>query len=172
MGTKVSGPGIDTTTVRVLTSGTYRRSEISQLSLSFSSGTELEVTQVATDLVADDSKDTVFTWLRIHFMLFDSAEVMPFEYALIRCDTGDALQDMNSDSTMEELQQEGRILARGIKFVGDVNAGGPCPLIKIEKYKVVVPDGEELRLVVKPMSAGTASGGVIRGVLEWREAGN
>ena len=157
--------------VRHVTSGTYHRDIIIQRSLTFTAGTEWEVPELATNIVADDGRDALFSWVRCVFWVYDEGTRHLYEWFVIRCDKDEALQDMNTDSVVENLHKQGRILRRDIVQVFDPEAGN-IKKNKFELYNVKLDDDEELRLVVRPITTGGASAGAADGVLEWREVGD
>lgn len=155
-----------------VTQGTYNRAILYQAALSQTAGTEFEVTDVATNIIADNSRDALFSWVRIQLMvIYTGADFIIDEAALIRCDKDDATQNLNDSDVMEQLQKEGRILWRGLFACGDITSGGRYAMLKIEKYKVVLQNDEELRLLIRPYGSAADSGTYLAGLLEWREVG-
>lgn len=162
--------GISEVSLSHVTSGTYQREIISQTGLTFAAGTEAEVTAIAANVIADDAKDALFSWVRVSFVLYSTAEEMVYEWALIRCDKDDATQDLNDSPTVELLQKEGRILKRGMATV-PVPSNSPVRWQRFSVYQVQLFDDEELRLLIRPITGSSAATGRIYGLLEWREVG-
>lgn len=155
-----------------VTQGTYNRELIYHAAVSFTAGTEYEVTAVATNIIANDSRDALFSWIRAQIMVvYTGADFLIMEWALLRCDKDAATQDLNDSETMELYQKQGRILHRGLFACGDITSGGSYARINFEKFKVVLPNDEELRLLLRPMGTTADSSTYIAGVLEWREVG-
>lgn len=157
--------------VRVVTSGTYQR-ELVDTSFAWQAGTEVEETVMSTYITAT-TKDELFSWIRYNVAVFgQGAAGVLFEYAVFRCKSADATQDMNDSDAMEYLQKEGRILTRGIVSQGDWAAGLSSKLLKMEFFNVKIPDDEELRFLIRPIfPAGPYANSRIIGLLEYRKVG-
>lgn len=153
-----------------VTRGTYQREVFSQLALTFAGATEDEVDAVATNIVASADKDELFSWVRCQFKVHSVAEAFHYEWMLIRCLSADAMQDLDDSDTMEYLQKEGRVLKRGLVSVALPNYAA-ARWQKFEVYNVALNDGEELRLLIRPLVGSTADAGRIYGLLEWRQVG-
>lgn len=156
--------------VQFLTSGTYKREEDDNTGVSYTAGTEVEISVVANNLFASLTEDVMFSWARCEAYLFDTTKYQLYEWALIRCAQADALQDLNDEDAVAALHREGRLLKRGMIYQ---NAApyGRCKPIKFEVYNVKLLPAEELRLVVRPLvssGAGTIEEHI---VLEWRKVG-
>lgn len=149
-----------------VTSGTYQRELESLQAQSWTADTEVELPELATDIVAS-GQDEMFSWIRGHYMLWDTASALALEYAVIRCKSTDALQDLNDGSTMEALQKEGRIFKTGLLAVQIYTR---IIEIKFEFKQVKLPDGEELRLVIRPLRTTSNSTEIVAKV-EWRKIG-
>ena len=165
-GNVVSSPA-----VKHLTSGTYHRELINTTGMQFVAGTEREIVEVAANIVADDGRDALFSWVRCQLWVIDTAGRCFGELAVIRCDAGEALQDLNDDTVVENLHKQGRILWRALFQSCDPDGGG-VKLHKFELYNVKLDDDEELRLVFRPMNDAAGATCEYRGILEWREVGN
>lgn len=167
---KKGGGGTSSQAISHVTSGTYHRDIISLADQTWATGSEFEVTTVASHIVADDSRDALFSWIRAKMYIFSIAERQFYEYAVIRCDKDEALQDLDDDTVMENLHKQGRILRRDLIMCCDPD-GGSVPAVKFELYNVKLDDDEELRMVVRPIVASSAASGNVFGLLEWREVG-
>lgn len=133
-------------------------------------GTEAEVLAVATDIAGSATADTMYSWIRAKIYLLNTAvEPLVYEWALIKCQSTDALQDLSDEAVMEKLQKESRIFAREFHATGK-NESGLKP-ISFELYNVKLDLGEELRLVVLPHRSTAGATAEYYGVLEWRQVG-
>lgn len=163
-------PGVSQAVAHV-TSGTYHRDLIEAgAGVQWVTGTEVEVTQVAEHIVADDGRDALFSWIRMQFWLYDTAQRTMGEWAVIRCDKDEALQDLNDDVVVENLHKQGRILRRDMFMSCDPD-GGSIKRHKVELFNVKLDDDEELRLVIRPWVSAAGATCYATGILEWREVG-
>lgn len=153
-----------------VTSGTYHRTLIDTAPAQWVADTEVEETHVSTEIVADDGRDALFSWIRVQFYLYDTESRTFGEWMLIRCDAGEALQDLNDDTVVENLHKQGRILRRDLFMSCDPD-GGSIKRHKFELYNVKLDDDEELRLVIRPWVSAAAATCFVRGIIEWREVG-
>lgn len=169
MGTRVSGP-TSSAAVAHVTSGTYHRDLIENTGLTLVEGTEYNVGAIQTNIVADDGRDALFSWVRCQLWAYDTTKRAFGEFALIRCDAAEGTQDLNSDTVVENLHKQGRILWRKIAHSCAPDGGG-ISLHKFEVYNVKLDDNEELRLVYRPWNGSAASSFDFKGILEWREVG-
>lgn len=151
--------------------GTYQRDLIADTAQSWTGATEFEVDELS-DAVFASGKDEMYSWVRGMVFLYDSDAFWGYEWMVIKCDSADALQDLNNNSAVEDLLKEGRIFARGLHMLPAPSTGAPVRPIKFEFYKVELQDGEELRLVIRPLITCNAGKGYIYGILEWRQVGN
>lgn len=171
MPTKPAKSGsFSTTAVSYVTQGTYQR-EIEALSgQAWTSGTEFELETVSDNIVAATAnKDELFSWVRGNYIVSISGTNMVYEWMIIRMDSADALPDLNSSSVVEALQKDKRIFARGFEYISNTTYQTPRR-IKFELYNVKLRYGEELRLVIRPLST-TADAGIVNGLFEWRQVG-
>lgn len=161
-------PGVTTTTLQHAVSGTYQTEQIN-VSADLTAGTEWELAVMAANILANtDSKDEVFSWIRLTMVSYDTAQGIVFEWFVVRCLITDALQDMDDEGVVEALQKDNRILRRGFYRTGSplyTNA----PILDEEFHKVRLRYGEELRFIVNPIYCGAAQ--FFQGRLEWRQQG-
>lgn len=170
MSPKMKDSGASAAAIAFVTQGTYQRDIISLTGQAWTAGTEFEIADVSDVIIADTAdKDELFSWVRGQMYIFISGSAAAFEWMLLRQDTADGLPDLNTNSVVEELQKDKRILARGF-YLTATHSYQPPPKVKFEVYKVPLRYGEELRLVVRPLST-TADQGTVYGLLEWRQVG-
>lgn len=157
--------------VQFVTSGTYQRDIVYQDSIQWAAGTEDEVDQVATSIAGSGTEDTMYSWIRGKIYINNnSGEHMCYEWALIKCQSADAMQDLNDAAAMEKLMRESRIFGRDIWACGATRTS--LKPVKFELYQVKLQVGEELRLVVRPV-VGSAAGSVgYMGLIEYRKVGS
>lgn len=156
--------------VQFVTSGTYQRALVYQDNMTWVANTEDEVDGVAAAIAGDVTKDTMYSWIRAKIYVNNNvAEHMGFEWALIKCASGDALQDLNSAADMEKLMKESRIFARDVQYYS-LSRGSVKP-IRFELFNVKLNLGDELRLVVRPLCASAGASMYYIGLIEWRQVG-
>lgn len=156
--------------VDFVTKGTYQRLLVEPAVVQHVSGTEGEITAIAGVILTPAEGDAMFSWIRYKSFIYSTDAVgdkLLFEYALIKCGTGDALQDLNDSVKMEDLHKQSRVFARDTIFV----RSGDAKTIKFELFNVALDNGEELRLVIRPWITTTGASVFHRGVLEWRQVG-
>lgn len=152
-----------------VTAGTYNRVTIAADTLDWTSGAEWELTDLATN-VAASGKDELYSWIRAKIYVCATGERCVYEYAVIKCASTDALQNLDDSPTVELLHKQHKVLARDIMMV-------PAPVnssvkpVKFEFFNVQLNDGEELRLVIRPIATNTVDLGTYYGLLEWRKVG-
>lgn len=149
--------------------GTYQRELISYTSLTQVVGTEYELAMVATKLLASGADERI-KWARFHVLCFDIGQFVTGEWMLYKCLSTDADIDMNTAATIELLQKRGNLLKRGY-YVSSKADYGKLQGIKFEIYNVDLNDGEELRLLIRPIQISGANTFNIQGELEYRIAG-
>lgn len=171
MPTKPAKSGsFSTTAVSYVTQGTYQREIVNTTAQAWTLGTEFEIPTISDNIVAATAnKDELFSWIRANLMVYISGAQMIYEWMLLRMDSADALPDLNTSSVVEELQKDSRILARGFEHIPNGYYAG-MRRIKFEKYNLKLRYGEELRLVIRPLTT-TADAGTIHGLFEWRQVG-
>lgn len=149
--------------------GTYQRELIADAPADWAVGTEVEQTTVATKLVASGQDERVL-WARFSVYVYDASVPTITEWMLLKCLATDAIQDMNDSSAIELLLKRGKILKRGYHHANANLAYGSASKVKWEIFNVDLNDGEELRMLFRPvLNAGTATSVV--GELEYRLAG-
>lgn len=148
--------------------GTYQRELIYTGPTDWTVGTEVEQATVAQYLVAS-GQDEKILWARFHCFLFDTTVATITEWMLIKCSATDAIQDLNDSAVIELLLKRGKILKRGWHRDSS-EAYGNSRAIKWEVYNVNLNDGEELRMLFRPVTNAGANQMVI-GELEYRIAG-
>jgi hypothetical protein len=157
--------------VDFVTGGTYQRNVVNETGITFTAGTEIEGTSLASVIVADVAdQDSLFSWVRGKLYIYHNSLPIIFEWMIIKCLGTDALQDLNDNAVVEKLHKESRIMARDVSY-GGTPTYVPPKNIKFEFYNVKLDTGEELRLVIRPILGGAGATGVICGLLEWREVG-
>jgi hypothetical protein len=154
--------------VKFLTSGTYRMSDWSDPVLGFVADTEVEVPIVSTEVYASGT-DEMYSFVRGKFWFTCTTTSSIAEWYLLKCLATDATQDLSNDTVVEGLQVDRRIFARGV-FTTGIEGYSPFGVIKFAKYNVKLRDGEELRLLVRPIKAGAVTIKAY-GILEWRKVG-
>lgn len=159
---------ISTTALEHVTRGTYHRASVDTGSQTWTISTELELDELS-DVLAASGKDEMFSWIRYQFWLYSAASACRFEWMLVKQLSTEALPDMNDDATMEYLFKERKIFARGLMAQTAPTYG--VRMIKGELYNVKLSDGEELRFVIRPMTAGL-SDMAEKGLIEYRQIGN
>lgn len=154
-----------------VTKGTYQRDTVALEGQNWAQGTEFEIPDLAAVILADTAdKDELFSWIRGQVFVYDNVAGWSYEWAIIKCDVGDGLQDLNDNSATEILHKEGRLFARGLAMTPG-NTYGVARPIKFELFNVNLRYGEELRLVIRPLKATSAGGGYVYGIIEWRQVG-
>lgn len=154
------------TDVNAAIAGTFHRDVDSSSDWDLVKDTEVEIPTVSDNIVANGS-DKYFRWIRIWFWAQGGAGIqVPLEYVLMRCKSTDALIDLNSAAEFELAQKQSRILAHGWYFVNEGQYVA-AKLLSLNKYKIQLYDGEELRLVFRP--AYSAVDTIYEAVVQWRE---
>lgn len=160
------------TQVEFLAKGTYQRMEFETTLNDFVAGTEQVVTAMSDNIAAPETTEAMYSWIRFTTFVVDQGDWSVFEYAVVRCDADDAMQNLNDETAVEELHREGRILSRDLVMQ-------PAPLygrmreLELEFYNVKLLPDEQLRFIVRPLRTSAGSAGQARayGVLEWRQVG-
>jgi hypothetical protein len=153
-----------------MTAGTYQRELSSQTAITWTGGTETEVTALANSIVANVAdQDEMWSWIRFQFYVGHSSAFMYYEYMVIKCLATDATQDLNSSSVVESLHKQSRIFARGLMY--SCSSAGASKPIKLELYNVKLEYGEELRLLIRPLHDVVGATGMVYGLLEFRRVG-
>lgn len=151
-----------------VTRGTYQRALVEETGQTWAVGTEFEAEDISDVLVAS-GKDEMFSWIRYQLWLYQTDGPCKYEWMLVRQASADPLPDMNDSSVMEYLFKEKKIFSRGLMAQTEDTYG--LRALKAELFNVKLYDGEEIRLVVRPISSVTATG-VQRGIVEYRKIGN
>lgn len=165
------GPGSPSApSLKYVTQGTYQRDIVLTESQTWTIGTEFEVTDLSDVIIASTvSKDELFSWVRGQIFCYKTGDGFLFEWMLIRQKTADSLPDLNDNAAVELLQKEKRIFARGL-----VHQPAPeyskLSAVKFEVFNVGLRYGEELRFVVRPLTAASGTG-FLKGLIEWRQVG-
>lgn len=159
-----SGP----TGLQFVTSGTYQREVVNQSGLDLVVGTEAEIPELATNIVC--TEDALLSWVRMHWAHYSHTEAELYEWFVIKCQSSDGIQDLSSATVVEDLQRLKKIFGRGV-VTQCAAAYGKVKVMKLEFFQVKLNRGEELRLVLRPILANTASAGKYFAVLEWRQVG-
>lgn len=173
-GSPKRGPQVSTAAMKHVTSGTFNIAYLTSTGEQYIIATSNEVAAPALYLKADD-KDEMYSWIRLNAFIFDSADDLIFEYALIRCLQDDALQALDDADTLEYLMKEKRILKRGIHAAPCYGAttGSVPKKLAFELYQVKLRTGEELRLIIRPIYPAITGNSVHElGTLEWRKVGD
>lgn len=170
-----TGRAVPAVRVRHVTEGTYnceRYLTVNQTWASSGAEYEIEGLNLAT---AATGKDVMFSWIRGHGFLWDahatqsSREVIAYEWFVLRLEQGASIPDMDDGDTVEALHKQRRVFARGVVSQPPVQ-NAHMKGLKFELFNVVVPDGEELTLIVRPIAGGTGYGKTWL-LLEWRQVG-
>lgn len=154
--------------IEFVTKGTYQRSLISDVNRQIAATVEYEVADVATAIAGSATADTLYSWVRGRGWFLNSvaAEGICLEWMIIKCASGDALQDLNDSAIVEDLHREGRVFARDMcAFVSGSRQ------FEFEFYNVKLDLGDELRMVVRPITGTAGATFHTVGVLEWRQVG-
>lgn len=167
---KMKDSGASAAAIAFVTQGTYQRDIVQLTGQAWTAGTEFEIGDISDVIIADTAdKDELFSWIRFQGYVYINSTIGIFEWMVLRQETADALPDLNTNSVVEELQKDKRILARGF-YMTAYPSYQPPPKIKFELYKVPLRYGEEIRLVFRPLVT-TADQGTVQGLLEWRQVG-
>lgn len=154
--------------VRHVTSGTFRRELGSETAIQFAAGNEDNVT-VVNEHLTTVTRDEMFSWFRIDCLVQSTSEQVEFEWMLVRWPSGSQI-DMNDSTAMQDAQKQGRIMQRGM--IAQPQRGYARPaIIRVEKYKVQVPLGEEIQLLIRLIAATAGATVVFYTILEYRQVG-
>lgn len=165
-----SVPGVTSTSLQQAVAGTYQTEQVALTNIDFTVGTEYEVAVIATSILANtDSKDEVFSWIKLGAVAGDTASAWAYEWFLLRCNITDATQDTDDEAVMEALQKDKKVLKRGFLSGGNASYTGWRKL-EFELFQVRLRYGEEIRLLINPLYTGGATN-CLYGRLEWRQQG-
>jgi hypothetical protein len=165
------GAGASKQALDHLAKGTYQRVDFSATE-NFAAGTEVVVTSMSDNICTPTAVDeAMYSWVRWTGFIFDTGLWCIFEYAVIRCDHDDALQDLNDEAAVEDLHREGRILMRDF-VMQPTPSYGRLKELELEFYNVKLLPDEELRLILRPLFDDSGVDAIrVAGIVEWRQVG-
>lgn len=152
------------TAIRQVTYGASKRDCTYTADVDHTADLEYEVSNVSDNIVATDQE--TFSYVRVFYSVWNVATYIVYEWMIIRMKTADSLPDMTSSTAIEDLQDEKRIIRRGI-IIGSPYESPKA--INATIYNLVLPAGEELRLVIRPIT--TVADNTSYQQVEWRQVG-
>lgn len=153
--------------IEQVTNASYQRALMNDTP-ALTGGVEAELAVLAGNITADDSKDTLFPWIREKIYVSCASQPTLLFWYVIKCLGTDAVQQVLDDAVLEQLQRDSKIFARGAVKIPYFAVTGGYASFDYEFHNVKLKDGEELRVVIHAVDSVTIGA---FGDLEWRETG-